>query len=79
MKIKTLLHIANGERADDCTLTQEINELLEECEITDENLIDIKFSTQERMVPDTNDENIIDSIDGFMYKIAILVIYKAEE
>lgn len=79
MKIKTILHIADVERADDCTITEEINELLETYKITDENLVDIKFSTQERTVPDIDNEDRIPSIDGYIYKIAILVIYKSKE
>lgn len=81
MKVRTQLLIFDGETTDDCGITKLINEFLDDENITSENLIDIKFSTQERNVPDMNEQgdDFISSIDGYMYKVAILVIYKVED
>ena len=75
MKIKTELLIFDGESQEDCEITRIINGILEEFNITDENLIDIKFQTNERAIPPDEPNDV----DGFIYKVSVLIIYKEGE
>ena len=76
MKIKTELLIYECEDREDCDITKSLNEILDGLNITDDNLIDIKFQTHEREItPDMPGAEV----DGFIYKVAVLIIYKEGE
>ena len=71
MKVKVQMLVYDGKNQDDCNITDDINRVLDEWNITSDNLIDIKFTTHEDILNNRDND-----IDGYITKTAILIIYK---
>ena len=71
MKVKVQMLVYEGQNKDDCTISDDINRVLNEWKITTDNLIDIKFNTHEDILNNRDND-----IDGYITKTAILIIYK---